>query len=90
LARIESLAAKSDAEFLGMLCVHKAIDDPPLVVVEDAVMPLAHRQVEAESVNKPAVRTPAIVCRQSDLMWPAAIYRGCGKLAFPSDHHRPH
>jgi hypothetical protein len=33
-----------------MLCVHEAIDDPPLVVVEDAVMPLAHRQVEAESV----------------------------------------
>src|SRR5438045_2446468 len=80
---------QSHAKFLGMLCVREAIDDPPLVVVKDAVMPLAHRQVEAESVYEPAVRTPAIVCWKSDLMRPAAIYRGSGKLAFPSDHRRP-
>jgi hypothetical protein len=42
-----------------MLRVRKAVDNPPLVLVEDVVMPLAHRQVEAEGFHEPAVRTGA-------------------------------
>jgi hypothetical protein len=36
-------------------------------------MPLAHREVEAEGVHEPTMRTPAIGRRDSDLVWPAAI-----------------
>ena len=39
ILRIEPFAAKSDAEFLGVLRVCEAIDHPPLVLVEHAVMP---------------------------------------------------
>jgi hypothetical protein len=44
-------AAKSHAEFLGVLRIREAVDDPPLVLVEDAVVPLAHREVEAERLH---------------------------------------
>jgi hypothetical protein len=86
ILRIESFAAKSDAEFLGVLWVSKAVDDPPLVLVENVVVPLAHRQVEAEGIDEPAVRTPAFGCRECDLMRPAAINRGGSKLALPPAH----
>ena len=78
VVRIELFAAKSDMEFLGVFRVCKAEDDPPLVLVEDAVMPLAHRQVEAEGFHEPAVRTGAVGRRDSDLMRPAAINSGRG------------
>ena len=53
---MEPFAAKSHAEFLRMLRVREAVDDPPLVLMEDAVMPLAHREVEAEGVHEPTMR----------------------------------
>src|SRR6516162_5833938 len=81
-----SFAAKSHAEFLRMLRVREAVDDPPLVLVEDAVMALAHREVEAEGIHEPTVRTPAIGRRDSDLVWPATINRGGGQFAFPPTH----
>ncbi len=71
--RIEWFLAKSDAEFLGVLCIGEAADDPPPILVEDAVRPLANRQVDAKRIYQPAVRTSALVRRDRNLMWPAAI-----------------
>jgi hypothetical protein len=71
-----------------VLRVREAVDDPPLVPVE-SVMPLAHRQVEAEGVHESNVRTSAVGRRDSDLMLPAKINRGSGELAFPLAHGRP-
>jgi hypothetical protein len=64
----------------------RILDDPPPVLMEYAVMPLAHREVEAEGVHEPIMRTPAIGRRDSDLVWPAAIDRGGSQLAFPAAH----
>jgi hypothetical protein len=41
-----------------MLRIREAVDDPPVVLMEDAVTPLAHREVEAEGVHEPTMRTP--------------------------------
>jgi hypothetical protein len=73
-----------------MLRIRETVDDPPLVLMEDAVMPLAHREIEAEGVHEPTVRTPAIGRWDSDLVWPAEINRGGGQLACPSTHTFPH
>jgi hypothetical protein len=54
--------------------------------MEDAVMPLAHREVEAEGVHEPTMRTLAISRWDSDLVWPTAINRGGAQLAFPPAH----
>ena len=54
--------------------------------MEDAALPLAHREVEAEGVHEPTVRPPAIGRWDSDLVWPASINRGGGQLAFPPTH----
>jgi hypothetical protein len=57
--RIESFAAKSHAEVLGM-CSASATDDTSLFLMEDAVMPLAHEEVEAlQSVAVAAVSSPS-------------------------------
>ena len=74
--RIEAFAAESDAKFLGVLRVREAVDDPPLIFMKDAVMPFAHRKVEAEGIHESAERTSAFSRRDSDLMRPAAINRG--------------
>jgi hypothetical protein len=58
-----------------MLRIREAVDDP-----------LAHREVEAEDVHEPTMRTSAIGRRDSDLVWPAAIDRGGSQLAFPAAH----
>ena len=79
---MESFAAKSHAKFLRMLRVREAVDDPPLVLMEDAVMAVAHREVEAEGVHEPTVRPPAIGRRDSDLEWPATINSGGGLRSF--------
>jgi hypothetical protein len=44
-------AAKSHAEFLGVLRIREAVDDPPLVVMEDAVMPLLEAEVDEAIAN---------------------------------------
>jgi hypothetical protein len=54
--------------------------------MKDAVMPFAHRKVEAEGIHESAERTSAFSRRDSDLMWPAAINRGRGKFALSSAH----
>ena len=87
---MESFATKSNAEFLRMLRVREAVDDPALVLMEDAVMPLAHREVEAEGVHEPTMRASAIGRRDSDLVWPATIDRGGGKLPFLRPTDLPH
>src|SRR5258705_10788160 len=64
--RIEAFAAESDAKFLGVLRVREAVDDPPLIFMKDAVMPFAHRKVEAEGIHESAERTSAFSRRDSD------------------------
>ena len=73
---MESFAAKSHAEFLGVLRLREAVDDPPLIVTEDAAMPLAHREVEAEGIHESTMRARALGRWERDLVWPAAINRG--------------
>jgi hypothetical protein len=52
---------KHGSSFRGVaLRIRNAADEPPLVLVEDAVMPLAHRQVEAMASMNRFVRTGAV------------------------------
>jgi hypothetical protein len=62
-----------------MLCICEAVDEPPLVLVTNAVLALAHREIEAECVHEPAVRTSAI-----DRWEPADQSRL--QLTFPAAH----
>jgi hypothetical protein len=70
--RIETLTAKPLAEFLRVLRIREAVSDPPLVLMKDAVIPLAHRKVEAKGIHQTAVRPHALDRRQCDLMRPAS------------------
>ena len=69
-----------------MLRIREAVHNPPFVLMEDAVTPLANRKVEAERVHEATMRTSAIGRRDGDLMWPSTINRGCGQFASPPTH----
>ena len=45
------------------LRIWNAADEPPLVLVEDAVMPLAHRQGEANGFHEPVCEPGQLVAR---------------------------
>jgi len=65
---MEPFAAKSHAEFLRMLRVREAIYNPPLVLMEDAALPLAHREVEAEGIHESTMRARALGRWDRDLV----------------------
>jgi len=68
-----------------VLRIREAVNDPPLVSMEYAVMPLAHREVEAERIHEPTMRASALGRWDRDAVWPAAINRGSAHLTFPPD-----
>jgi hypothetical protein len=86
LLRIELLAAELSHELLRVLGVGKAIDVPPLVIMEDRVTTLAEGRVLAEHVNDVVAAIERYRGRQRDLVRPPAIYTGGGKLAFAVHH----
>ena len=66
---------KHGSSYRGVaLRIRNAADEPPLVLVEDAVMPLAHRQVEANGFHEPDRANWGAVGRENQtLMRLAAI-----------------
>ena len=55
---------KHGSSFRGVaLRIRNAADEPPLVLVEDAVMPLAHRQGEANGFHEPVCEPGQLVAR---------------------------
>ena len=69
-----------------MLRVREAVDNPPLVVMKDTVMPFADRKVEAKRFHETTVRAHALGRWNRDLVWPAAVNRGGAQLAFSLAH----
>jgi hypothetical protein len=86
LPRVELLAAEPPHKLLGMFDFGEAVDIPPLVFMKDRVTSLAQRQITTERLNDLVAAIERCGGRQRDLVRPAAIYSGRGKLAFPVHH----